>query len=129
RFRLPYGDLFRLKQGLKALARIWFAAGARRVILPTHVFQALERPEEIDKIDWAMRDTRCFGIGSSHPQGGNPLSDDPDVGVVDSNFAVHGFENLFVCDASVFTDCIRVNPIDTIMSLARYAAPRIFARA
>jgi choline dehydrogenase-like flavoprotein len=48
--------------------------------------------------------------------------------VVDGNFAVHGFDNLFVCDASVFTSSIRVNPLNTVMAIADYAAPRILAR-
>jgi choline dehydrogenase-like flavoprotein len=129
RFRMPDGDLAKLKRGLKDVARAFFAAGAKRVILPTHVFQALERIEDVDRIDSAFHSTRELGVGSSHPQGGNPLSEDPDLGVVDEDFAVHGFENLFVCDASVFTSCIKVNPIDTIMAMADYAAPRILGRA
>jgi choline dehydrogenase-like flavoprotein len=129
RFRIQHGDLAKLKAGFKAIARAWFAAGAKRVVLPTHAFAALEHPDEVDRIDALCASTRLFDIGSSHPQGGNPLSDDPNVGVVDGNFAVHGFDNLFVCDASVFTSSIRVNPLNTVMAIADYAAPRILARA
>jgi choline dehydrogenase-like flavoprotein len=57
------------------------------------------------------------------------MSDDPDLGVVDTRFAVHGVEGLFVCDASVFPDCIGVNPMHTILALARLGAPRILASA
>jgi choline dehydrogenase-like flavoprotein len=128
RFRIEPGDLAKLKAGFKAIARAWFAAGANRVILPTHAFTALEHADEVDRIDALCASTRLFDIGSSHPQGGNPLSDDPNVGVVDGNFAVHGFDNLFVCDASVFTSSIRVNPLNTVMAIADYAAPRILAR-
>jgi choline dehydrogenase-like flavoprotein len=73
-----------------------------------------------------MRDIQS---GSSHPQGGNPMSDDPERGVVDSSFAVHGLDNAFVCDASVFPDAIGVNPMHTIMALALHAAPKVMARA
>jgi choline dehydrogenase-like flavoprotein len=57
------------------------------------------------------------------------MSVNPSAGVVDANFAVHGLDNLFVCDASVFPSSVTVNPMSTIMALADYAAPRILARA
>jgi choline dehydrogenase-like flavoprotein len=60
-------------------------------------------------------------LNSSHPQGGNPMSDRPDVGVVDSGFRVHGTRNVYVCDASVFPTSIRINPQETIMAFADYA--------
>jgi choline dehydrogenase-like flavoprotein len=128
RFRIAPNDLENLRRGLKEVARIWFAAGARKVYLPSLEFCALESASEIDRMDRVLVDARAFTKGSSHPQGGNALSDDPQIGVVDRNFAVHGFDNLFVADASVFTGCIRVNPIATVLALAHYAAPRILAR-
>jgi choline dehydrogenase-like flavoprotein len=45
--------------------------------------------------------------------------------VVDEQFRVHGTENLYVCDASVFPSSITVNPQLTVMALADYAAPNI----
>jgi choline dehydrogenase-like flavoprotein len=42
---------------------------------------------------------------------------------------VHGYDNLFVCDASVFPTSIGVNPIETILALSKHAARRILARA
>lgn len=129
RFSLTSGDMGKLRHGVKAMVECFLHAGAKRVLLPTHRFHAIERLDQLGEIDAAFSSTKQITFGSSHPQGGNALSDDPEVGVVDHDFAVHGFENLFVCDASVFTSCIRVNPIDTIMSLADYAAPRILARA
>jgi choline dehydrogenase-like flavoprotein len=36
--------------------------------------------------------------------------------------------NLYVCDASVFPTSVGVNPIESIMALADYAAPRILSR-
>jgi choline dehydrogenase-like flavoprotein len=44
---------------------------------------------------------------------------------VDESFRVHGYDNLYVCDASVFPGSVQVNPQMTVMSLARYAATRI----
>ncbi len=64
-------------------------------------------------------------VNSAHPQGGNPMSRDPRRGVVGPDFRVHGYDNLFVCDASVFPSSLTVNPQLTVMGLARYAAGRI----
>jgi choline dehydrogenase-like flavoprotein len=122
-------DLAVSRRGLKAIARVLFAAGARRVILPTHRFRAMASERDMAMIDEHVVSTRRIAFGSAHPQGGNPRSSDPHVGAVDADFAIHGMDNLFVCDASVFPSCVRVNPIDTVMAMADYAAPRILGRA
>ena len=44
------------------------------------------------------------------------MSADP-KGVVDPDFRVHGYRNLYVCDASVFPTSIGVNPQLTVMAL------------
>ena len=44
---------------------------------------------------------------------------------VEEAFAVHGTENLHLCDASVFPTSVGVNPQLTIMALAVHAPPRI----
>jgi choline dehydrogenase-like flavoprotein len=123
------GDLAVSRRGLKAIARALFASGARRVILPTHHFRTMASVDDIPMIDEHVVSTRRISFGSAHPQGGNPRSSDARVGAVDDDFAIHGMDNLFVCDASVFPSCVRVNPINTVMALADYAAPRILSRA
>jgi choline dehydrogenase-like flavoprotein len=42
---------------------------------------------------------------------------------------VRGFENLYVCDASVFPTSVHVNPQLTVMGMAQYAAGRILGPA
>ncbi len=129
RFRPSADDITKVKRGLKLISEIFFAAGARRLILPTHKFHAIHSMREISQIDEHVISTKKFSFGSAHPQGGNPMSSDAGRGVVDEHFTVHGLENLFVCDASIFPTSVAVNPISTIMALADYAAPRILARA
>jgi choline dehydrogenase-like flavoprotein len=129
RFRAAPDDVAAIRRGLKTIAEVFFAAGARRCILPTHRFRSIRSMSEVDAIDAHVVSTKHFSFGSAHPQGGNPMSSDPDVGVVDASFAVHGMENLFICDASIFPSSVTVNPIATIMAIADYATPRILARA
>lgn len=66
--------------------------------------------------------TNELGLGTGHPQGGNPISSDPSNGVVDKEFKVHGYDNLYVCDASVFPTALSVNPQLTVMALAHYCS-------
>jgi choline dehydrogenase-like flavoprotein len=129
RFRASGRDMDLLREGLKTTVRIFLSAGARRVLLPTEVFTELRSTGELHLVDERVRTMRDIQSGSSHPQGGNPMSDDPDLGVVDSNFAVHGIHGLFVCDASVFPNCIGVNPMNTILALAHMGAAPILATA
>jgi choline dehydrogenase-like flavoprotein len=129
RFRPGAAEVDKVQRGLKLISEIFFAAGARRLILPTHRFRAIRSPKEISEIDEHVVSTRRFSFGSAHPQGGNPMSANSRAGVVDASFAVHGLDNLFVCDASIFPSSVTVNPMSTIMALADYAAPRILARS
>jgi choline dehydrogenase-like flavoprotein len=118
-------DLARLIGGLKLLGRIYLAAGARRIMPTTFRYHEFTTEAELDRLDQYVRDGSDISLGTGHPQGGNPLSRDPARGVVDPAFRVHGFENLHVCDASVFPSSITVNPQLTVMALAHYAASLI----
>lgn len=125
RFHMTDGDLRTLKQGMKRAAEVFFAGGAKRVFLPTHDLIALDSDKDIASIDSAFSSTQEIAVGSAHPQGGNPISSDPRLGAVDENLRVHGMDNLYVCDASVFPSCIGVNPIHTIMAMAKRTAPHV----
>ena len=55
------------------------------------------------------------------------MSPTAEAGVVGTDFRVHGTENLYVVDSSVFPTNLGVNPQLTIMALARLAAERLVA--
>jgi choline dehydrogenase-like flavoprotein len=118
-------DVETLVGALKLLCRIYLRAGARRVMPSTFRFHAFTDEGQVDQLDEYVKNSSYLSIGSGHPQGGNALSGEPGTGVVDPTFRVHGFENLFVCDASVFPTATTVNPQLTVMALAEYAAPGI----
>jgi choline dehydrogenase-like flavoprotein len=118
-------DLRTLADALKELGKILFAGGARRVMANTWGYDVFRSPAELEQLDKIALDPTYIALGTGHPQGGNALSTDPRRGVVGPDFRVHGYENLHVCDASVFPSSLTVNPQLTIMSLAHYAAPLI----
>jgi choline dehydrogenase-like flavoprotein len=131
-WRMSGRDLATMKRGIGLAAEIWFAAGARKVFVASFLDCRLDAGELVSngtpdrqaiaaRIDRAIREPGDLLLNSSHPQGGNPMSDDREVGVVGTDFRVHGMRNLFVCDASVFPTSIHINPQLTIMAMADLA--------
>src|SRR6202042_2392337 len=66
RFQLTPRDMSKLREGMKTIARVFFAAGARRVLLPTERFTALDSVADTKLIDERVRVTRDIQAGSSH---------------------------------------------------------------
>ena len=118
-------DLDRLLAGLELAGEIMLKAGARRVMPATFAYHEFDRVDDLPRLREVVRDTSDLSVNSAHPQGGNAISRDPAKGVVDPTLRVHGFENLYVCDASVFPSPTVVNPQLTVMALADHAAQHV----
>ena len=119
------GDMRKLADGLIELGQILFAAGAKAVMLNAWEYYRFTSPNGLYELPAIMSDPSQVTLGTGHPQGGNALGADPATSVVGPDFKVHGYSNLYVCDASVFPTSITVNPQLTVMSIAQYAAPAI----
>jgi choline dehydrogenase-like flavoprotein len=125
-YRPAKRDLQTMARGLDVLGRILFEAGAKRVLLNAYKYYEFTDAGQLSALPKICADADDITLGTGHPQGGNALSRDPKRGVVNpEDFTVHGYENLHVCDASVFPSSLTVNPQLTVMALAHYAAPRI----
>jgi len=120
-------DLDRLRRGLKTLVRIYLAGGARRVYLSSYKLLELTSEDDLRHIDAEIRRADDLACGSAHPQGGNAMSEDPRRGVVGLDFRVHGYDNLYVADASVFPVNIWANCQATVMAMSHYAATHVAA--
>jgi choline dehydrogenase-like flavoprotein len=119
------GDLRTLARGLHLLAQILFDGGAKRVMLNTWGYDVFEPGDDLARLDRLVQTPGYMTLGTGHPQGGNAMSHDSKRGVVGPDFRVHGFSNLYICDASVFPSSLTVNPQMTVMTLAHYAADRV----
>ena len=117
-----------LTRGTITAAKIFFAAGARRVHVPA-ASNPTVNSELSDSVDQIV-DERYFRPGSvtvsaAHLQGGCAMGLTSADSVTDSHGRVHGLPWLFVADASLFPDSVEINPYLTIMALADRVAQHI----
>lgn len=111
------GDRKKLLAGMRACARVYFAAGATEVVTSIHGVPPITRPEDIDRLVTDDIEPLHIGLYASHPMGTCRMGADPDTSVVDPDGRVWGWDNLWVSDASVFPTSLGVNPQVSIMAM------------
>jgi choline dehydrogenase-like flavoprotein len=87
-------DKKRRDKGLEAVENIFTSLGAKKIIKSPYY----------------------FGL---HLMGGCHIGVNPDKSVVNENFQVHQYPNVYICDSSIFPSAPGINPALTIMSLAQ----------
>jgi choline dehydrogenase-like flavoprotein len=124
-YGLTSADAKLMIEGMKNSARVLLAAGATQVITSHRKKTVIYSEDDLDLIESRGVGPTEINVASAHPQGGNRMGGKPEGAVVDSYSKVYGFENLFVCDASVFPTSLGVNPQLTVMALATRAAEHV----
>jgi choline dehydrogenase-like flavoprotein len=128
---LDNDEVERLKRGVRELAALFIAAGADTVVpstLDPLPIRRTQQDADVARFQAQVQGAYQLNLGTSHPQGGNRIGKRPGSSVVDPTFRVHGVDNLFVTDASVFPAGCGVNPQLTVMALASLAADEIAHR-
>ncbi|MNR80420.1 Cholesterol oxidase [compost metagenome] len=110
-------DQAKLRTGLKALARIYLAAGAKEVLVPHSNGISIRREDELDQLDRMPIEPNRMAVFSAHQMGTAAMGSDPDHSATDSWGRLHGLDNLFVCDGSLFPTSLGVNPQISIAAL------------
>ncbi len=113
-----------LREGLRWLVKINFAAGAYEVALGEFPMLLLRSDRDVARLDdYDMGKQPLF---SAHVMGGCMMGDDPKRSVVRSkDLRHHTLENLHVVDGSVFPTSLGVNPQESIYGLARLISSRL----
>lgn len=125
RYTLDRADMERFRHGTYLVAQMHFAAGARAVIPGIHGLPYKVGPDEVEQLRDAPLDPRRYVAILSHLFGGCVMGADPARSVCDATGRVHGYDALYVADASVIPSNLGVNPQHTIMALARHFAHRL----
>jgi choline dehydrogenase-like flavoprotein len=112
-----------LKQGVRAAARIHFAAGAKEVMTlhakPTVIRSEGEIERTLRSASWENNEIALF---SAHPLGTCRMGTDPRSSVVDPHCQTHDVRGLFVIDGSVTPTSLGVNPQITLLAIAEKSA-------
>jgi choline dehydrogenase-like flavoprotein len=127
-YTLTESVLDTLHASMLASARIFFAAGARRVHAPagSSFFIEAADAERVDEL--IPRENVKPGkisVTSAHLMGGCAMGRDASDSVTDGWGKVHGVPWLYVADSSLFPQCSEINPYVTVMGLADRVAEGI----
>lgn len=121
-------DMRNLQRALKFTAELFFAAGAREVVLPIHGMPERIGKDELHVFDRAPMDPAAYSWILSHHFGTARMATTDRQGVVGTDFSVHGTDNVYVLDSSTFPTNLGVNPQQPIQGTAMMAARRIADR-
>ncbi|MDP9206424.1 MAG: GMC family oxidoreductase [Gemmatimonadota bacterium] len=131
-YRLGSAEKRLVKHGMATAARIHFAGKAER-ILTLHaeglVWDRAKDGASIEefcrKIEAAPTSPNRLPLFSAHQMGTCRMGSNRRDAVCDPDGAVYGVKGLYVADASLFPGSSGVNPMVTIMALARHVAKRM----
>jgi choline dehydrogenase-like flavoprotein len=119
---------------LTAILKLGHYSGASMGVLPMK--PGIEMELSLDNINKFEKNLKEYPlrmddllIGTAHPQGGNIITGDKSKHrskrVLNSKYQVEGFDNVYVADASVFPESMRLNPQWTIMAMSSIASKKI----
>lgn len=117
-----------IRDSLAKQARLLLAVGAREVLFADEDDTRVSHPREVDAAVRRLK-IRPAGLvlGAPHPAGGARMGARPADSVVGMDHRVHGTDNLFVADPSVFPTGPSVDPSLTIMGFSAIAARHVRA--
>lgn len=123
-YRMDPRDRTRVPILLRAMARSFFAAGAREVFLPVLGMRGLDA-DAFARLDLDRLPTNRLECASQHPLGSAQMGASPDHSVVDPDGRVWGMDHLYIADGSIVPTSLGVNPQLSIMAIATRVADRM----
>ncbi|EYF03364.1 GMC family oxidoreductase N-terminal domain-containing protein [Chondromyces apiculatus] len=121
-------DRQELCRGLHGCAALLFAAGARRVIVPSRPTRIYERGDSIEELKTLTLTRGAMDVTAVHPMASVPMGDDPAVAAVSSEGKHHHLGGLWVGDGSLFPTSIGVPPQLSIYAMGLHVG-RAIARS
>ena len=123
---VPSVDLALLGEGLYRLGQMAFAAGGVEIFNPIAGGPTIKHPEELSWMRTGLPPGKV-NISTIHLFSSCPMGEDPRTTTVNSHGRLHGFDNVYLNDASILPLSPAVNPQGTVMAVARRNAMRFLA--
>lgn len=122
------GNELRIRDAWKKQARVLLAAGAREVLFADPADTRVTRVSEIEAaVESIVIKPASVLFAAPHPGGAARMGAHPSDSVVGFDHRVHGLDNVYVSDPSVFPTPPSVDPSLTIMAFSRIAADVVHA--
>ena len=126
-YALDKRDKENLMKGMVATGRILAAAGAEEIWTahnsPVRVGSGRVTESDLDRFESEVKEagieSNRISLFSAHLMGSCRMSIDPRLGPTNPTGELHEVENLFVADGSIFPTTPAVNPMISIMAMAR----------
>ena len=118
RYQLTDKDRSNLADGLQKLAQILFESGATALFPSLLRAPVLHTRDDVRKLP-AMLPHGIANLMTIHLMSSCPMGENQSVAAVNSFGRVHGFNNLYVNDASLLCTAPGVNPQGSVMAFAR----------
>jgi len=128
-YNMNQKDADALKKAMLISARIFFAAGAKKVLTTTSCFPEIKNLVEVEKFQDLKVEPGQFLAMAFHPMGTCRMGADPKKSVVSPELEAWDLKNLYLTDASVFPTSLGVNPQETIWAFATRCAENILKNA
>ncbi len=127
RYKLTRADADRLAFGIARAAEIHFAAGAIEVY-PNIARAGALTPSKLPDFEATRFKPSELRLEAFHPMGTARIGDERE-GVCASDGSVHGVDDLYVADTSLFPSSLGVNPMMTAIAFAARIAAELAKRA
>jgi choline dehydrogenase-like flavoprotein len=120
-YKLTGDDAGRLAFGIARAAEVHFAAGATEVY-PNIARVGILKPGDLAEFEATSFKPSELRLEAFHPMGTARISADERDGACSIDGSVHGTDDLYVADASLFPTSVGVNPMMTIIAFAKQVA-------
>lgn len=118
----------RLRAAVAAAARIYLAAGATQVLVPTAPPLVLRREADLAATAGLRLDPACAPLLSAHQQGTVRFAPSGRDGAADPDGRVHGARDVYVFDSSGFPSSASSHTMAPIITMSRFLTGRLVAR-
>jgi choline dehydrogenase-like flavoprotein len=125
-YKLTGDDAQRIAFGIARAAEVHFAAGATEVY-PNIARVGVLRPGDLAEFEATRFKPSELRLEAFHPMGTARIAADPREGACAPDGSVHGTEDLYVADASLFPTSVGVNPMMTIIAFSKQVAHGLVA--